>query len=123
VIVAALVAGAFAVSAPAVDATVTAASNPKFCKTVENISATDTGKSTDAAVARRLATAARSAAKQAPTKVRSALNTMADYYEAAAEVKNDPAKVADLSKLVAKYTKAFATFTSYYVKTCTSGTG
>jgi methyl-accepting chemotaxis protein len=121
VVVAALVAGAFAILAPAIDASVSAASNPKFCKAVENISATDPTESGNAAAARQLAKATRSAAKLAPTKVRNALNTMADYYNAVAEAGNNPAKLAGVAKLVEKYTKAFATYTSYFIKTCTPG--
>jgi len=123
VIVAALVASAFAVLAPAVDASVPAASNPKFCKAVENISATDPTKSSNAAAARQLAKATRNAAKLAPAKVRNALNTMADYYNAVAEAGDNPAKLAGVAKLVEKYTKAFATYTSYYIKSCTPGSG
>ena len=122
VVVAALVASAFAVLAPAVDASVAAASaRSKFCKAVEKISATDPSKSGNAAAARQLAKATRNAAKLAPTKVRNALNTMADYYNAVAEAGDNPAKLAGVARLVEKYTKAFATYTSYYIKTCTPG--
>jgi hypothetical protein len=122
-IVAALVASAFSLLAPAVGATVPAASNPKFCKAVESISATDPTKSSNASAARQLAKATRNAAKLAPTKVRNALNAMADYYTAVADAGNDPGKLAGVAKLVEKYTRAFATYTSYYIKTCTSGSG
>jgi hypothetical protein len=115
VIVAALAAGGFTMFGPAVDASVPAASNSKFCKAVENISSADPAK---ASAARQLAKATRKAAKFAPTKVKNALNTMAEYYDAVADAGNDPAKLADVSELVDKYTKAFAVYTSYYVKTC-----
>jgi hypothetical protein len=111
VIVAVLATGGLAVFAPAVDA----ASSSKFCKAVQNISSADPTK---ASAARNLAKATRKAAKSAPTKVKNALNTMAEYYEAVADAGNDPAKLAGVSELVEKYTKAFAVYTSYYVKTC-----
>jgi hypothetical protein len=111
VVVAALATGGLALFAPEVDA----ASNTKFCKAVENISSADPTK---ASAARNLAKATRKAAKFAPTKVKKALNTMAEYYDAVADAGNDPAKLADVSDLVEEYTKAFGVYTSYYVKTC-----
>ena len=85
---------------------------------MQNISSTDPSSSGSAASARKLAKTTRKAARLAPAKVRSAMNTMASYYEAVGNAGNNPAKLAEAAKLVGKYTKAFGVYTAYFLKTC-----
>ena len=67
----------------------------------------------------KLAKTTRNAAKLAPTsKLKSALNTMADYYQDIGNAKSDPGKAAAALKNAAKYAKALATFSAYYAKNC-----
>jgi hypothetical protein len=43
---------------------------------------------------------------------------MADYYDGIAGAGSNPEKLAAALKNVAKYTKAAATFTGYYISNC-----
>ncbi len=120
-VVAALAVGGLAVLAPGASASAPAASKlAKFCKAASNISGS-TSKSSDSAAAKQLAKTTRKAASLAPTsKVKSALNTMAAYYDSIGKAGNDPAKAAAALKNAAKYTKAAATFTGYYIANCST---
>jgi hypothetical protein len=122
-VLSALAAGSLTVLAPAAHASAPAATKlEKFCASVAKISA-NSSSSKDSAAALQLAKTTRKAAKLAPTaKVKSALNTMADYYEAIGNASNDPGKAAAALKSAAKYTKAAAVFSTYYAKNC-SGVG
>src|SRR5947208_16738565 len=82
-IVAALAVGAFAVFAPGAGGSAPAKTKvQKFCTAVEGISSNSKSGS-DAAAARKLVNTTKKAAKLAPTsKVKSALNDMAGYFDA-----------------------------------------
>ena len=59
------------------------AANKSFCKDVSKISSsTNTSSASDPTKAKALAKSFKNAAKSAPAKVKSAMNTMADYYQA-----------------------------------------
>ena len=94
-VLSALAAGSLTVLAPAAHASAPAATKlDKFCASVAKISA-NSSSSKDSAAALQLAKTTRKAAKLAPTsKVKSALNTMADYYEAIGNASSDPGKAA-----------------------------
>lgn len=120
-VLAALATGSLALIAPGAGATAPAASNDSFCKAVAGISSdlgTDPTKGGNTA---KVASSLRKAAKSAPANVKSALLTMADYFDAITGVKSNPTKVSKfLAKNGAKYGKAVSTFTTYYATNCSS---
>jgi hypothetical protein len=118
-LLAALATGSLALMAPGAGATAPAASNASFCKAVAGISDNVSEDPTEGGNTAKLASALRKAAKSAPSNVKSALLTMADYFDAVTGVKKNPEKVsAFLAKNGAKYGKAVQTFTTYYAKNC-----
>ena len=119
-VLAALATGSLALMAPGAGATAPAASNTKFCKAVAGISSDIGNDPTKGGNTAKVASALRKAAKSAPSNVKSALLTMADYFDAITGVKSNPEKVsAFLAKNGAKYGKAVSTFTTYYATNCT----
>ncbi|HEX9506532.1 MAG TPA: hypothetical protein VGA62_11070 [Acidimicrobiia bacterium] len=116
VLVATCAAAMLALAAPGAHAAVPAA-NTKFCKAVTNITSDISGRP-NAARAKVYLAALKNAGKYAPGNVRSALNTLADYYNALVKAGTDTGKIAALTKLGSKYAKAATTFATYYVKQC-----
>jgi hypothetical protein len=117
---AALATGSLALMAPGASASAPA-STASFCKAVAGISSDIGDDPSSGGNTATLASALRKAAKSAPSKVKGAVLTMADYFDAASgSSKTSPEKIAAfLRKSGAKYAKAVATFTSYYAKNCT----
>jgi hypothetical protein len=118
-VVAALAVGAFAALAPGADAAAPAKTKiQKFCAAVQGISSGSKSGS-DAAAARKLVNTTKKAAKLAPTsKVKSALNDMAGYFDALGNSDNPSDAAAAAAKFATKYAKATTTFTTYYIKNC-----
>ncbi|HEY7105148.1 MAG TPA: hypothetical protein VH986_01960 [Acidimicrobiia bacterium] len=116
-----LAAGVLAVLATDATASAPAKTSSKlktFCKAAQNISG-NTSNDTNSSAAKKLSRTTRAAAKVATTsKVKSALNQMADYYDGIANAGSNPDKLAAALKNVTKYTKAAATFTGYYIANC-----
>jgi len=110
----------FALAAPTATASVPAKSKlQKFCTAVGKISSSDPSGNTTADAAQGLAKTTRKAAKLALTsKIKGALNQMADYYEAVGGAGSTPAQAAAAVRRAATYAKAFGVFTAYYVKNC-----
>jgi len=120
-VLAVLAAGSVALMAPGAGATAPAASTTKFCKAVAGISDDVAKDPTKGGNGAKVASSLRNAAKSAPSNVKSALLTMADYFDAVSGLKSDPGKISSfLAKNGAKYGKAVATFTTYYAKNCSS---
>ncbi len=120
-VLAALATGSLALMAPGAGATAPAASTSKFCKAVAGISDDLGDDPTKGGNTARVATELRKAAKSAPSNVKSALQTMADYFDAASGVKTNPEKISKfLAKNGAKYGKAVSAFTTYYATNCSS---
>jgi len=119
-VVAIAAATVFALAAPAASASVPAKSKlQKFCTAVGKISSTDPSGNTTSDAAQGLAKTTRKAAKLALTsKVRSALNDMAAYYEAVGDAGSTPAQAAAAVRRTGAYAKAFGVFSAYYVKNC-----
>jgi hypothetical protein len=118
-VLAALAAGSLALMAPGASATAPAASTASFCKAVAGISKNLGDDPSKGGEPSKIASQLRKAAKSAPSKVKSALETMAGYFDAVSDAGSNPSKVAStLQKNAAKYGKAVATFTSYYAKNC-----
>ena len=106
--------------APGAGATAPAASNAKFCKAAAGISERSSETTPPRAETRQAGGRAAKAAKSAPSNVKSALLTMADYFDAVSGVKTNPEKISEfLTKNGAKYGKAVSTFTTYYATNCT----
>ena len=105
-----------AIAAPGAQAAVPAA-NTKFCKAVSNISSDLSGKP-DATKAKALLARLKNAGKYAPGNVKSALNTLANYYNALVKAGTDTGKLTSLAQLGSKYSKAATTFSTYYIKQC-----
>jgi hypothetical protein len=106
--------------APGAGATAPAASNTKFCKAVAGLSDNVSEDPTQGGSTAKIASEMRKAAKSAPANVKSALLTMADYFDAITGVKSNPTKIAAfLKKNGVKYGKAVSTFTTYYAQNCT----
>ena len=121
-VVAVLMAGGLVVLAPGATASAPAASKQlvKFCKAANKISG-NTPSGGESAAGKKLAKTTRNAAKLAPTsRVRNALNDMADYFEAIGNAGSNPEKVAAALKLSAKYAKAAAIFTGYLIGHCST---
>jgi hypothetical protein len=117
VLVVSSVLAATAFFAPAASA---AKSNKAFCDAVSNISdRVESSDITDLGDVKATANALKDAGKQAPKKVRSAMNTMAGFYSSLAGLSKGQAAI-EAVKHAKSYTKAVGTFTSYYVKTCVS---
>src|SRR5262249_13595210 len=115
-----VVSSVLAVSALFAPAASAAKSNKSFCDAVSSIS--DQVKSSDISDpgdVKAAANGVKDAGKQAPKKVRSAMNTMADFYNSLAGLSKGEAAIKAV-KGARSYTKALGTFTSYYVKTCVS---
>jgi hypothetical protein len=116
----ALTAGVGLVAAPA--GASAPAKNTKFCKALssasDNIDALPTsGTSVNKKQAAATAKAIRKAAKSAPPKIKSALNTLADAYQRLA----DGDSIIDvIASDGLDYAKALGTFGKYYAKNCTS---
>ena len=117
---AALATGSLALMAPGANAAAPAASATSFCKAVSGISKNLGEDPSKGGNASKIASQLRKVAKSAPSKVKSALGTMADYFD---EVANAKGNVTDIGKALgkdaAKYGKAVATFTTYYTQNCT----
>jgi hypothetical protein len=115
-----------AVLAAGAHASAPAASNSKFCKAAAKISsdvASGASSAADeqAAAAKSLSKSIRKAAKSAPGSVKSALATMADYFDRIASAGGSPTKIAAaIAKDAQKYSKAALTYTKYYTKNCAS---
>jgi hypothetical protein len=119
-ILAALATGSLALMAPGASATVPAASAASFCKAVSGISKNLSEDPSKGGNTGKIASQLRKAAKSAPSKVKSAVETMADYFDAVSDAGKNPTKIASaLQKAAAKYGKAIATFSSYYAQNCT----
>jgi basic membrane lipoprotein Med (substrate-binding protein (PBP1-ABC) superfamily) len=100
-----------------------AAKNKKFCKAVSKISSSvqnDSGNGLDQSYAESAAKRLNKAANSAPSKVKSALKTMASSFQAIADADNkvDAAKAAASLATGSKYSKAVLTFVKYYTKNC-----
>jgi hypothetical protein len=120
-VLAALAAGSLAVMAAGAGATAPAASTASFCKAVAGISNDLGDDPTKGGNTARVASELRKAAKSAPSNVKSALGTMAGYFDAISGVKSNPTKVSKfLAKNGAKYGKAVSTFTTYYATNCSA---
>jgi hypothetical protein len=121
-VVAGLALGGLAVLAPGASASAPAASAKlvKFCKAVEHISS-DAPSGSNSAKTKKLVNTTRNAAKLALTsKVKSALNTMADYFQAVGDAGTNPGKLAAATKLAGKYARAAAVYTGYYIANCST---
>jgi hypothetical protein len=121
-IVAALALGGLAVLASGASASAPAASAKlvKFCKAVEHISS-DAPSGSNSAATKKLVKTTRNAAKLAPTsKVKNALNTMADYFGAIGDAGTNPGKLAAATKLAGKYARAAAVYTGYLIANCST---
>ena len=118
-ILAALTAGSLALMAPGAGAAAPAASTASFCKAISGISNNLGDDPTKGGNTPKIASQLRKAAKSAPSKVKSALLTMADYFDEVADANGNVSDIGKaLGKNAAKYGKALATFTSYYTKNC-----
>jgi len=89
----------------------------KYCNAVQNLSSDDESDP-DADEAVTLGKSFRKAAKAAPSKVKSAMNTIGDYYESVGDAGSNPAKIAAALKNITAYTKAFAKWSKYTAKAC-----
>jgi len=98
------------------------AKNAKFCTTLENAAndVKDLSTSSDKAELQTIANAFKQASKSAPGKVKSAMNTLSDFYGGLSSLsKGDVVK--RLAAAGAKYAQAVTTFTKYYSQQCISG--
>jgi hypothetical protein len=118
VLAALLAASALAVFAVPASAAVPAA-NTKFCKAVGKIGSQSTGSQPTKAQARKLISQFKSAAKNAPAKVKSAIGSITKYlgYISTGDVSN----LANLAKSgnLQSYTKAISTYSQYVATNCT----
>jgi hypothetical protein len=117
-IAAVLAASALVVLAGPATASV-AAANPKFCKAVETIGDTGSSSKPTSAQAKQAIKGFKNAAKYAPGKVKSALNTISKYLGLVANT-TDPKKLAEIytSGDFRDYSKSITTYVKYYSSTC-----
>jgi hypothetical protein len=94
-----------------------AAKNTKYCNAVQNLSSDDESDP-DADEAVTLGKSFHKAANAAPSKVKSAMNTIGDYYESVGDAGSNPAKVAAALKNITAFSKAFAKWSKYTAKAC-----
>jgi len=122
-LVSALACGALVTLASASGAAVPTAS--KACnsykqlqKDLNNADPTD-AKAFDASAFKQVGTAFKKAAKSSPKKVKSALNTLGDYYNAIGGKGNYVAALQEIGKNGQKFSKAIGTFSTYIATACT----
>ena len=110
--------GALAVLAGPATASVAAATNPKFCKAVAKIGNSSSSQPTKDE-AKTTLKGFKNAARYAPRKVKSALNTIAKYLGVIANA-NSASDLADLysGSRFRSYTSAIGTYVKYYSTTC-----
>ncbi|MET0921405.1 MAG: hypothetical protein ABWY77_09435 [Acidimicrobiia bacterium] len=122
-LVSAMACGALLVFAPASGAAVPAAS--KVCSLSEDLQAdlgntnASTAAKLDSNTFKKTAAAFKKAAKSAPAKVKSAMNTLASYYSALGGSKDEAELLAAMGKNGEKFSKATTTFITYIATNCT----
>ncbi len=118
ILAAALAVAALGVLAGSASASVSSASNPKFCKALTNYSSSSGSSQPSKNDAKQAIKPYKNALKYAPAKVKSAMKKVISYYGILA--KADKGDLSDLytgSKYLG-YAKAIGTFTTYFVSTC-----
>ena len=124
-VLAALAVGGLAVLAPGASAS--APSVSKACKSLNTLNKeldnvdVSSGKDFDLGQLNDIADAFHKAAKTAPKKLKSALNTIGDIYGKMGDADNVGGAVAAFGQNAQKYSKAFRTFGTYLATNC-SGT-
>ncbi len=121
-VVAALAAGGLAVLAPAANASAPAVS--KTCKSLNTLSKeldkadVSSGKNFNFGELKAIGAAFHKAAKVAPKKLKSALNTIGDLYAGMGDAGNVADAVAAYGKNGQKFTKAIQTYSTYLATNC-----
>jgi hypothetical protein len=115
--------GALVAFAPSSGAAVPAASKAcnsykKLQKDLDNADPTD-AKGFDASAFKQVGAAFKKAAKSSPKKVKSALNTLGDYYNAIGGKGNYVEALQEIGKNGQKFSKAIGTFSTYIATACT----
>ncbi len=102
-----------------------AATTPKVCETftrlnkeLDSLDPTDKNGNFNREALQNAAATFRSAAKDAPKKVKSAMRTIANIYDDIGNENNVTGAVSAFAKNAKKYSKAIATWSSYIVKNC-----
>jgi hypothetical protein len=124
-LVSALACGALLAFAPSSGAAVPAVpSASKTCSVYNQLTKdlanadTSSAKKFDASTFKKIGAAFKKAAKSAPPKVKTAMNTLASYYGTIGGSDNDAEAFAEISKNGEKFSKAITTFTTYYATNC-----
>ena len=94
-----------------------AETNTKYCDAVENLSTGNSGDSS-AGQAKALAKSFKAAAASEPNNVKSAMNSIAAYYETLGDAGTSPSKLAAALGKAKKFAKATAKWSKYTIKTC-----
>lgn len=118
VLAAVLAVSALAVLAVPASASVATANSAKFCSAVKKIGST-TGSQPTKTQAKTLVKQFKNAAKNAPSKVKSAIGKITNYLTVIAT--GDVTKLADLAKSgnYQGYAKAITTYSTYVATNCT----
>jgi hypothetical protein len=121
-VLAALAAGSLTVLAPAASASAPAVS--KTCKSLNTLNKKlakinpSDSKDLEFGALGDIGSAFHKAAKSAPPKLKSALNTIGDVYESMGDAGSVSGALAAYGKNGQKYTKAFQTFGTYLATNC-----